>query len=72
MTKIPIIVVLGPTASGKTGLAIDIALSFDGEIVSADSRRMRSEQRRHTILLILYRLRIATALQTTVPMRTGL
>ncbi|MBQ7573828.1 MAG: tRNA (adenosine(37)-N6)-dimethylallyltransferase MiaA [Clostridia bacterium] len=40
MTKIPIIVVLGPTASGKTALAIDIALSFDGEIVSADSMQI--------------------------------
>lgn len=35
--KKKIIVVCGPTASGKTALAIEIALKFGGEIVSADS-----------------------------------
>lgn len=35
-----IIVIVGPTASGKTGLAIKIAKRFDGEIVSADSRQV--------------------------------
>lgn len=34
----PLIVVVGPTASGKTGLAIELAEQFDGEIISADSR----------------------------------
>lgn len=38
--KIPVVVVAGPTASGKTRLAIDIANSFDGEIVSADSMQI--------------------------------
>jgi tRNA-2-methylthio-N6-dimethylallyladenosine synthase len=33
-----LIVVVGPTASGKTDLAIDLARKFNGEIVSADSR----------------------------------
>ncbi|MFO7177201.1 MAG: tRNA (adenosine(37)-N6)-dimethylallyltransferase MiaA [Pseudomonadota bacterium] len=33
----PLIVVVGPTASGKTDLAIELAERFDGEIVSADS-----------------------------------
>ena len=37
MSKIPLIVVVGPTASGKTALAIDIANYVGGEIVSADS-----------------------------------
>lgn len=36
-TKKKIIVVCGPTASGKTALAVEIALKFGGEIVSADS-----------------------------------
>lgn len=36
----PLLVVCGPTASGKTGLAIDLALSFGGEIVSADSMQI--------------------------------
>ncbi len=38
--NIPIIVVCGPTASGKTGLAIDIAKKYNGEIVSADSMQI--------------------------------
>lgn len=36
----PLIVVLGPTASGKSGLGIALARRFDGEIVSADSRQV--------------------------------
>jgi len=36
----PLVVILGPTAVGKTGLAIQIALTIDGEIVSADSRQV--------------------------------
>lgn len=40
MSKIPLIVVAGPTASGKTGLAIDIAKYVGGEIVSADSMQI--------------------------------
>ena len=35
-----LIVVLGPTASGKTDLAIKLAKKFNGEIVSADSRQV--------------------------------
>jgi len=38
--KIPMIAVVGPTASGKTALSIDLALQFDGEIVSADSKQI--------------------------------
>lgn len=34
------IVVLGPTASGKTRLAANLALLLDGEIISADSRQV--------------------------------
>ena len=40
MKKLPLIIVAGPTASGKTRLAIEIAKSFDGEIVSADSMQI--------------------------------
>jgi len=35
-----ILVVLGPTASGKTCLAIGLARHFGGEIISADSRQV--------------------------------
>jgi len=34
----PLVVIVGPTATGKTLLAIDAALQFDGEIICADSR----------------------------------
>jgi tRNA dimethylallyltransferase len=35
-----LVVVLGPTASGKSGLGIALAKHFHGEIVSADSRQV--------------------------------
>jgi tRNA dimethylallyltransferase len=38
--KNKIIVILGPTASGKTKLAVALAYKFNGEIVSADSRQV--------------------------------
>ncbi len=38
--KPPLIVVLGPTASGKSALGIALAQRFSGEIVSADSRQV--------------------------------
>ena len=38
MTKPPLILIVGPTAVGKTELAIQLAERFNGEIVSADSR----------------------------------
>jgi tRNA dimethylallyltransferase len=34
----PLVVIAGPTASGKTSLAVRIAKRFDGEIICADSR----------------------------------
>ena len=36
----PLVVILGPTAVGKTALSLDIAARFDGEIVGADSRQI--------------------------------
>ncbi len=38
-----VLVLAGPTASGKTDLAIDLARTFDAEIVSADSRQIYRE-----------------------------
>ena len=38
MKESPLIAIVGPTASGKTGLAIRVAKFCDGEIISADSR----------------------------------
>src|SRR4051812_32612957 len=34
----PLVAVVGPTASGKSALAMRIARQFDGEIIAADSR----------------------------------
>ncbi|MBR1812041.1 MAG: tRNA (adenosine(37)-N6)-dimethylallyltransferase MiaA [Clostridia bacterium] len=55
--KIPVIAVLGPTASGKTSLAVAIAARFDGEVVSCDSMQ------------IYKNLSIATAKPTAEDMR---
>lgn len=38
--KKPLIVIAGPTASGKTGLSIGLAKALDGEVVSADSMQI--------------------------------
>lgn len=38
--KDEIIVIAGPTASGKTALSIKAALKFNGEVISADSRQV--------------------------------
>lgn len=38
--KPKIVVVLGPTAAGKSDLAVKIAKNFNGEIISADSRQI--------------------------------
>ena len=40
MAKQPIIVVLGPTASGKTALAVELAKLYNGEVISADSMQI--------------------------------
>ena len=38
--KIPLIVGCGPTASGKTAVAVRLAQMYDGEVVSADSMQV--------------------------------
>ena len=39
----PLVTIVGPTASGKTGLAIKLAKKFRGEIICADSRTVYRE-----------------------------
>lgn len=39
-TRPPVVVVTGPTASGKSALALELARRFDGEIVNADSMQV--------------------------------
>ncbi|HEY0177227.1 MAG TPA: tRNA (adenosine(37)-N6)-dimethylallyltransferase MiaA [Pedobacter sp.] len=36
----PLLIILGPTASGKTRLAVSVAQALNGEIISADSRQV--------------------------------
>lgn len=44
MSTLPkLIVILGPTASGKTSLSLKLAKKFKGEIVNADSRQIYRE-----------------------------
>jgi len=40
MDAYPLLIVLGPTASGKTKLAVQLADALHGEIISADSRQV--------------------------------
>jgi len=43
LIKEKLIVILGPTASGKTDLAIKIAKKYNGELISADSKTIYKE-----------------------------
>ena len=43
MDKPKVIVICGPTASGKTGLSIELAKKINGEIISADSMQIYKE-----------------------------
>lgn len=40
MKKPKVVIVVGPTASGKTALSIALAKRFSGEVISADSRQI--------------------------------
>ena len=40
MAKQKVLVIVGPTASGKSDLAVKLAKKFGGEIISADSRQV--------------------------------
>ncbi|MFP3897290.1 MAG: tRNA (adenosine(37)-N6)-dimethylallyltransferase MiaA [Anaerolineales bacterium] len=40
MKNVKLLVIVGPTAVGKTALSIDLAKRFDGEVISADSRQI--------------------------------
>jgi tRNA dimethylallyltransferase len=42
-TRPPVVVVTGPTASGKSGLALALARAFDGVIVNSDSMQVYRE-----------------------------
>lgn len=38
--KIPLLVIAGPTAAGKSDVAVELALKLDGEVISADSMQV--------------------------------
>jgi tRNA dimethylallyltransferase len=40
MTKKKVLIIVGPTASGKSDLAVKVAQRFNGEVISADSRQV--------------------------------
>lgn len=40
MEKISVLVIAGPTASGKTALAVELAKRYNGEVISADSMQI--------------------------------
>lgn len=40
MIKEKVLIILGPTATGKSDLAVEIARKYNGEIISADSRQV--------------------------------
>lgn len=40
MSRPPLVAIFGPTASGKSALAMKVCVEFNGEIVSADSRQV--------------------------------
>jgi len=57
MNKKTLIVVIGPTAIGKTALGIQLARYFNAEIISADSRQFFKE------------MAIGTAVPDTFPLQ---
>ena len=38
--KLPVLAIVGPTASGKTGLSVELAKRLNGEIISCDSMQL--------------------------------
>ncbi|HAI29242.1 MAG TPA: tRNA (adenosine(37)-N6)-dimethylallyltransferase MiaA, partial [Thalassospira sp.] len=40
-----VLIVAGPTASGKSALALDLAETFDGVVINADSMQVYEELR---------------------------
>ena len=44
-TRKPVVIVAGPTASGKSALALAIAREFDGVVINADSMQVYAELR---------------------------
>jgi tRNA dimethylallyltransferase len=41
--SLPVVIITGPTASGKSALALSVALMFNGEVINADSMQVYKE-----------------------------
>ncbi|WP_344748369.1 isopentenyl transferase family protein [Streptosporangium vulgare] len=41
--QLPVIAVVGPTAAGKSDLAVDLALELGGEVITTDSMQLYRE-----------------------------
>lgn len=68
-----LIVILGPTSSGKSTLAIKLARKFKGEIVSADSRQVYKGMDLGTGKVpISYGLRSKTSTKSSTPSKDGI
>lgn len=39
-SKLPLVVILGATGTGKTKLSLELALKYGGEIIGADSMQV--------------------------------
>lgn len=42
LRRVPLIVILGSTGTGKTKLSIELAQRFGGEVISADSMQVNN------------------------------
>lgn len=38
--KMPLVIICGPTATGKSDLALEVAEKFNGEVINADSMQL--------------------------------
>ena len=45
--KPKVVVIVGPTASGKTAISIELAKKINGEIISSDSMQIYKDVLRH-------------------------
>ena len=45
MSRMKLAMVIGPTASGKTALAVRLAQRLNGEVISADSMQIYADMR---------------------------
>ena len=72
----PVLVIAGPTASGKSALAMDAAEAFDGTVINADSMQVYRElsiltARPRTRTKAAFRTGCSAFLGPPIPVRPG-